>query len=93
MTPKNIPLNERIIFALDVDIPVAALQWVDRLESHVRFYKVGLQLFLAGWFPGIDRADHVVVGRPIRDAADPLAVVKSMQEKIAAGLNAATGSR
>lgn len=54
MTPKNIPLNERIIFALDVDTPEEARAWVERMESHIRFYKVGLQLFLAGWWNIID---------------------------------------
>ncbi|MEW5802637.1 MAG: orotidine-5'-phosphate decarboxylase [bacterium] len=54
MNPKDIPLNERIIFALDVDSKRKATEWVDRLEGHVRFYKVGLQLFIAGWFPVID---------------------------------------
>ena len=54
MTTKNIPLNERIIFALDVESPELAKEWVQRLESHVGFYKVGLQLFLAGWFPIVD---------------------------------------
>jgi len=54
MQRKEIPLNERIIFALDVDSPQKAKEWVTRLESHVRFYKVGLQLFLAGWFPVIE---------------------------------------
>ena len=47
---KEIPLNERIIFALDVASVQLAEAWVERLESHIRFYKVGLQLFLAGWF-------------------------------------------
>jgi orotidine-5'-phosphate decarboxylase len=54
MQRKNIPLDERIIFALDVDSPEKAKEWVIKLESHIRFYKVGLQLFLAGWFPIID---------------------------------------
>lgn len=54
MQPKNIPLNERIIFALDVDTPDQAQKLVERLESHIRFFKVGLQLFLGGWFPVID---------------------------------------
>ncbi len=54
MQRKNIPLNERIIFALDVDSPEKAQEWVTKLESHVKFYKVGLQLFLAGWFPVIE---------------------------------------
>jgi len=31
-------------------------------------------------------ADYVVVGRPIRDAPDPVAVVKAMQGEIAAAL-------
>jgi len=51
---KDIPLNERIIFALDVDSVKLAEEWVQRLESHVKFYKVGLQLFLAGWFHIVD---------------------------------------
>ncbi len=51
MQPKSIPLKERIIFALDVDSAEQAKKLVERLEGHIRFYKVGLQLFLAGWFP------------------------------------------
>ena len=51
---KNIPLNERIIFALDVSTSEEAKQWVQTLESHIRFFKVGLQLFLAGWFDIIE---------------------------------------
>lgn len=54
MASKNIPLNERIIFALDVESPDLAKGLVERLESHIKFYKVGLQLFLAGWFPIVD---------------------------------------
>ena len=54
MPRKDILLNERIIFALDVDSPELAKQWVERLEGHITFYKVGLQLFLAGWFNIID---------------------------------------
>lgn len=54
MQHKNIPLNDRIIFALDVESCEEAEKWVKKLESHVGFYKVGLQLFIAGWFPVID---------------------------------------
>lgn len=54
MRHKDIPLRERIIFALDVDSPDKAKELVQRLESHIGFYKVGLQLFLAGWFPVIE---------------------------------------
>lgn len=51
---KNIPLNERIIFALDVGTIEEAKHWVEKLDAHVKFFKVGLQLFLAGWWPVID---------------------------------------
>lgn len=51
---KNIPINERIIFALDVDSKDEAERWLDRLGDRVNFYKVGLQLFLAGGFPVIE---------------------------------------
>jgi len=51
---KNIPLNERIIFALDVNSKKEAEEWIDRLGNHINFYKVGLQLFIAEWFPVID---------------------------------------
>jgi len=54
MQRKNIPLNERIIFALDVDSSEKAKELVVKLENHIRFYKVGLQLFLAGWFHIVD---------------------------------------
>ena len=56
---KNIPLNERIIFALDFADPVEALGWVKKLDGQLKFFKVGLQLFLAGWWPVID----AIVGR------------------------------
>ena len=51
---KNIPLNERIIFALDVSSHDEAMRLVEKLDNDIKFFKVGLQLFLAGWFPTID---------------------------------------
>ena len=51
---KSIPLDKRIIFALDVASDKEAKKWVEKLEDHVKFFKVGLQLFLAGWFPIVD---------------------------------------
>jgi orotidine-5'-phosphate decarboxylase len=51
---KDIPLNERLIFALDVDSLDRAKEWVERLGSDIGFFKVGLQLFLAGGFPVVD---------------------------------------
>lgn len=47
---KDIPLEKRIIFALDVGERQEAEDWVKRLEPHLRFFKVGLQLFLACGF-------------------------------------------
>jgi len=62
---KDIPLNERIIFALDFADPGTAAQWVRKLDGHVKFFKVGLQLFLAGGWPVVedivDRGNKVMV--------------------------------
>ena len=54
MTTFAIPLEERIIFALDFPDPEEAFRWVDMLDGRIKFFKVGLQLFLAGWWPVID---------------------------------------
>jgi orotidine-5'-phosphate decarboxylase len=51
---KDIPLNERIIFALDVSSHEEAMALVEKLDGEIKFFKVGLQLFLAGWFQTID---------------------------------------
>lgn len=48
------PPDERLIVALDVPTAAAALELVKRLESHVRFFKVGLQLFLDAGFAVCD---------------------------------------
>lgn len=44
-------LNKRIILALDVDTVDEAKNIVNKLKGRIKFYKVGLQLFLVG---GID---------------------------------------
>ncbi len=49
-----IPLDKRIIFALDVDSPKEAKDWVLLLEGQITFFKVGLELFLAGGFEIVD---------------------------------------
>jgi orotidine-5'-phosphate decarboxylase len=51
---KDIPLNERIILALDVESTAQAKELVKKTESHLHFYKVGLQLFMASWFEIVD---------------------------------------
>ncbi len=54
MSHTKIPLKERIIVALDVDTPEQAKDIVKKCESHVSFFKVGLQLFMASWFETVD---------------------------------------
>lgn len=54
MNEKRIPLKERIIVALDVNSDSQAREIVKRCESHVGYFKVGLQLFLANWFTTVD---------------------------------------
>src|SRR5210317_1150908 len=51
---KDIPVNERIILALDVDSPEQAKELVQKTESHINFYKVGLQLFMASRFEVVE---------------------------------------
>ena len=51
---KKIPLNERIILALDVESAEQAKELIKKTESHINFYKVGLQLFMASWFEVVD---------------------------------------
>ena len=49
---KNIPSEERLIVALDVDTPEEARALVLRLGVSVHFYKLGLQLCMTeGYFP------------------------------------------
>jgi orotidine-5'-phosphate decarboxylase len=48
LSTKPIPARERLIFALDVDSRGEAQQLVDHLGDAVAFYKLGLQLFMAG---------------------------------------------
>ena len=45
---KRIPREERLIAALDVADAEQAKAMVQRLGDSVRFYKVGLELFMAG---------------------------------------------
>lgn len=51
---KDIALKDRIIVALDVDQPRKAREMVKSCESHVGFFKVGLQLFMADYFNTVD---------------------------------------
>lgn len=51
---KTISLEDRLIFALDIASQQEAKKWVERLKNQVKFYKVGLQLFLDGGFDIVD---------------------------------------
>jgi orotidine-5'-phosphate decarboxylase len=48
LTPKNIPVRERLIFAMDVPDANSARRLADRLGDSVQFHKLGLELFMAG---------------------------------------------
>ena len=50
LSQKKIPRRERLILALDVPSVTEAKGLVDRLGDAVRFYKIGLQLFMAGGY-------------------------------------------
>jgi orotidine-5'-phosphate decarboxylase len=50
LSTKNIPSRERLIFALDVPTVAEGKEWVERLGDSVVFYKLGLQLFMAGGY-------------------------------------------
>jgi orotidine-5'-phosphate decarboxylase len=58
MSTTLIPLEDRIIFALDLADPREALALVDRLAGQIRFFKVGLQLFFAGGWPVVEYIVH-----------------------------------
>ena len=51
---KDIELKDRIIVALDVDQRKKAQAVVKACESHIGFFKVGLQLFMADYFNTVD---------------------------------------
>ena len=50
MTPKEIPADERLIFALDVPDAWRARELAQELDDSVRFYKLGLELLMAGGY-------------------------------------------
>ena len=50
LSTKDIPLRERLIFALDVSSVEEAKALVEQLGDSVMFYKLGLQIFMAGGY-------------------------------------------
>lgn len=47
---RNIPARDRLIFALDVSSAEEARHYIEQLGDAVNFYKLGLQLFMAGGY-------------------------------------------
>src|SRR5688572_4881473 len=50
LSTKAIPARDRLIFALDVPTPEAALDWIERLGEAVMFYKLGLEFAMSGHY-------------------------------------------
>ena len=50
MPEKNIPTNERLIFAMDVPDCERARALADELGDSVVFYKLGLELMMSGGY-------------------------------------------
>lgn len=50
LSEKPIPVAERLIFALDVESVEDAKRLVEKLDDRINFYKIGLQLFMAGGY-------------------------------------------
>ncbi len=48
LSDKAIPVDERLIIALDVPTAAEALELVDLLGEHGRFYKIGMELLTSG---------------------------------------------
>jgi len=50
VVPKDIPARERLIFAMDVADPAEARRLAEALDDSVHFYKLGLELFMSGYY-------------------------------------------
>ncbi len=88
----NISPDQRLIFALDFADPAEALGWVERLDQELSFFKVGLQLFLAGGWPLVDaileRGNQVMLDLKFFDI--PATVARAMEQVAGRGVAYAT---
>jgi orotidine-5'-phosphate decarboxylase len=50
VVPRDLPARERLIFAMDVADPAEARRMAEALGDAVHFYKLGLELFMAGGY-------------------------------------------
>jgi orotidine-5'-phosphate decarboxylase len=84
---KNIPLNERIIFALDFKDVTEAKNWVDQVDSEIKFFKVGLTLFMTGqWWEVVDyivdRGNKVMVDLKFFDIPETVySTIEQLQDR------------
>lgn len=86
LSDKPIPSNERLIFALDLPGQEAAKEMVQRLGNAVQFYKLGLQLFMAGgYFPLIewlqDRGKKIFVDLKFFDVPETVKLAVQQLER------------
>lgn len=87
LSTKTIPPEERLIFALDVPGAEEARRLVATLREAVQFYKVGLELFLAGdGFALIDwlaeQEKHVFLDLKLYDIPETVArAVRRLRER------------
>ena len=86
LSTKDIPVDERLIVALDVTSHRQAYDLVDQLGDAVKFYKVGLELFLAGNYQALirdlveDRGKKVFVDLKFFDVPETVgAAVEQLQ--------------
>jgi orotidine-5'-phosphate decarboxylase len=87
LSTKSIPREERLIFALDVPNTEEAERLVEELGESVKFYKLGLELFMAGgYYELLDKLRHlgkkVFVDLKFFDVAETVAsAVRQLQGK------------
>lgn len=87
LSTKKIEVSDRLIFALDYGDPEAAREMVRRLGDAVSFYKLGLELFMAGgyfellnWL--VDQGKKVFVDLKFFDVPQTVAsAVKALRNK------------
>jgi orotidine-5'-phosphate decarboxylase len=90
---KDIPVRDRLIFAMDVPEPDEARALAERLGDSVGFYKLGMELFMAGgyfelldWF--IARGNKVFVDLKFFDV--PATVARAIERLADRGATFAT---
>ena len=93
LSSKDIPVDERLILALDVPSYDEAMALVDMLGDTVKFYKLGLELFVSGDY---HRLADELVARGIHVFADlkmfdvPITVSRAIERMSKTGIEFVT---